>query len=325
LSNVTFNQRTYVDGFGDTVTTGTWGVGHGDNSCLPSGAPPHDVFIKNVISNGQAEVVGGSSNVYVLGGAIQNTRDLVPQFGGRGNNGATTGVHNNTIDGVTFTNEYGDDAAHHHMECLHLDNGADSVTVKDSSFVGCKAGPAGPVYSIRFETDVTGSAATNNLVENNVIDQSAPISFNCHANNCAVTGNTVRFNTITGSGSSLIFANDCARVGGQTCTVSGNQFYGNIVRGGCPSNSTINAAGWSETYNVWSGGGGAGTICKGDTTSAYNATISLTSPNDRLANCTQAAGNLIPPMNIPGLPPTDIVGNSRPQSNAVDAGANEDC
>lgn len=249
----------------------------------------------------------------------------MPQFGGTGNNGATAPVHDNTIDGVTFTNIYGDDSAHHHMECLHLDYGADSITIKNSSFVACKTGPAGPVYSIRFETDASGSAATNNLVENNVIDQSAPISFNCHASNCAVTGNTVRFNTVTASGSALTFTNDCALVGGLTCNVSGNLFYGNLVAGSCPSSAVIYAAGWNASYNVWSGTGASNTICSGDTTSAFNATINVTGSSDVLANCTQVASNFVPPQKIPGIPTRDIVGNARPKNLVADAGANENC
>jgi hypothetical protein len=325
LSNITFNQHTYTDSFGDTVTSATWGVGQGDSSCMPGNAPPHDVLVKNVVANGQAAVIGGASHVYVLGGAIQNLRDAVPQFGGIGNNGATAPVHDNTIDGVTFTNIYGDDSAHHHMECLHLDNGANSITIKNSSFLACKTGPAGPVYSIRFETDTSGSQATNNLVENNVIDQSAPISFNCHASNCAVTGNTVRFNTVTASGSGLTFTNDCALLGAAGCNVSGNLFYGNLVNGPCPSNAVNYAAGWNASHNVWSGNGGNGTICSGDTTSAYNAAINLTGTSDRLANCTQTASNFVPPQQIPGMPNRDILGSARPKNLVLDAGANEDC
>ena len=70
LSNLLFNSSTYVDTYNDTVSRATWWVGKGDSTCQPSGAPPHDIFINNVVSNGPAGIGGGASNVYVLGGSI---------------------------------------------------------------------------------------------------------------------------------------------------------------------------------------------------------------------------------------------------------------
>ena len=107
--------------------------------------------------------------------------------------------------------------------------------------------------------------------------------------------------------------------------VSGNLFYGNLVAGSCPSSAVIYAAGWNASYNVWSGTAASNTICSGDTTSAFNATINVTGSSDVLANCTQMASNFVPPQKIPGIPTRDIVGNARPKNLVADAGANENC
>src|SRR5262249_27109722 len=152
--------------------------------------PPHDVFVKNVVSNGPIAVIGGANHVYVLGGAIQNSENLPPQFAGSANvNGVQTPVANhNTVDGVLFNNIWGNDPAHHHMVCLHLDGGSDSITIKNSRFENCSNGP---YASIRVEAEGAVPSHTNLLIENNFVDGGVPISINCHTNNCVIAGITV--------------------------------------------------------------------------------------------------------------------------------------
>jgi hypothetical protein len=325
LSNLRFNGATYVDSYGDTVSRGTWWVGKGDSTCQPSGGPPHDVFVQNVVSNGPAGIVGGASNVYVLGGSIGNSYNLPVQFGGGGNNGQTAGVNHSTFDGVTFANFIATDLGHHHMECMHMDYAGDSNTVRDSKFEGC------PVYSIRVEAEGNSSlhqnTQTNHLFENNFFD-GAPLNFDCHDNGCLLSGMTVRFNTFATGG--FAPTNDCAQRSGNTCTDTNNSFYGNLVNNGCASNNVIYGLGWASQYNVYVGSGGSNTICSSDTTSKFGATMALKAPgppsfNDHLTSCNQPSANLVSPANLPGDPSTDIDGDPRPLNVRLDAGANEAC
>jgi hypothetical protein len=332
LSNFDFNSATYTDTYGDTVSKPAWWVGKGDSTCQPSGAPPHDIYIHNVDAHGPAGITGGAFGVYVLGGSIGNSYNLPVQFGGSGNNGQTPGVHNSTIDGVTFHHFLATDLANHHMECVHMDYAGDSNTVQNSRFQSC------PVYSIRVEAEGNpgqhANTQTNHLFQNNFFD-GAPLNFDCHDNGCALTGNVVRFNTFGTGG--FTPTNDCAQSSGNTCSAHGNTFYGNLVNNGCSSNAAIYGLGWSSFFNVYAGNGGGNTICATDTTSSYGAQIRLVSPgapnyDDHLSTCTQVSANLLAPPNLftqgsanLGAPLTDIDGVGRPKSGLLDAGASETC
>jgi hypothetical protein len=325
LSNFDFNSATYTDTYGDTVSKPAWWVGKGDSTCQPSGAPPHDIYIHNVDAHGPAGITGGAFGVYVLGGSIGNSYNLPVQFGGSGNNGQTPGVHNSTIDGVTFHHFLATDLANHHMECVHMDYAGDSNTVQNSRFQSC------PVYSIRVEAEGNpgqhANTQTNHLFQNNFFD-GAPLNFDCHDNGCALTGNVVRFNTFGTGG--FTPTNDCAQSSGNTCSAHGNTFYGNLVNNGCSSNAAIYGLGWSSFFNVYAGNGGGNTICATDTTSSYGAQIRLVSPgapnyDDHLSTCTQVSANLLAPPNLPDEPVTDIDRAGRPKSGLLDAGASETC
>jgi hypothetical protein len=322
LSGITLNPATYTDSQGTAVSEAAWYVGAGDVTCQPNGGPPHDIFIANVTANGPVGIVGGAYNVYVLGGSIGNSYNLPVQMGGPGGNGATSGVHNSTFDGVTFHNFLSTDSSRYHMECLHMDYAGDSNTVKNSRFEGC------PVFSIRVEAegDPTKNAdrQTNHLFENNFFD-GASVNFDCHDDGCQMTGNIVRFNTLN-----AIFAPtaDCKLQSSNTCTVGSNTFYGNVVDGGCPPSLAAFGAGWTAQYNVWTGGSGSGTICSGDKTSAYGARISLVAPgqpnyDDHLSKRSQKAIGWVPATVRGGYPATDIDGDVRPSRAASDAGADQ--
>jgi hypothetical protein len=131
ISGVTINQTTYTDSFGDALSNGSVSVGSGDNSCMPGGAPPHDVYLSNISYGGQATIVGGAYNVWLMGGTATSTSDLPWQFGGAGNNGGTSGVHDSGIVSVTFQggNFANTDPLHHHMECVHMDYAGDHDTI----------------------------------------------------------------------------------------------------------------------------------------------------------------------------------------------------
>jgi hypothetical protein len=323
LERIVFNQSTFTDSGGTTVSNGAWRIGAGDNSCLPSGSPPHDILVQDVEAHGPTSITGGAYNVYVRGGSIGDSWNLPAQFGGVGNNGLTQGVHDSTIDGVTFHDFHATNTQRYHMECMHMDFAGNANTVRNSRFHGC------PIYSIRVEAegDPTKNAGrqTNHLFENDVFD-GAPLNFDCHDAGCQVTGNVVRFSTFVST--SFQPTSDCGLSAGRVCTVSGNLFYGNLVGSACPSGGRAFGLGWATAYDVFAGGGGTSTICAGDSTSAYGKRAELRSPgppayDDRLANCGQLAASFVPADVKGGHPKTDTEGDVLPSRGLAGAGADQ--
>jgi hypothetical protein len=122
--------------------------------------------------------------------------------------------------------------------------------------------------------------------------------------------------------------NDCALKPGRSCTNQDNAFYGNLVRGGCPGGSAAFGKGWTTAYNVWTGSGGAGSICGGDTTSLYRKTVKLRAPgppayDDHLADCAQPGSALVPPEVNGGRPKVDADGELLPPKWLAGAGADQ--
>lgn len=315
IENVTVAKTTYSEaGTGDTLSNTSVSVGSGDSTCQPGGAPPHDIYLHNINYGGQSSVLGGAYNVWRVGGTATGTNDLPWQMGGKGNNGATTGVHDSGIVGVTFRGYdfVNDDSANHHMECLHMDFWGDSNVVAGSSFQDC------PVYSIRIEAEGASGYQTNHLIENNFFD-GQQLNFDCHDNGCTLTGNTVRFNSFNSA--SFQPTNDCALNAGNTCTASSNVYYGNLG-GGCPSSATGFGGGWTTSYSVFAGAQTG--ICTGDATSNYSASVGYVSPGTPSYNLdlsgAQTASGFVPSAVMGGWPTDDIHGMPRTGS-VTNAGA----
>ena len=318
IQNVTFNMTTFTDQYGDTISNNAVGIGAGDSSCMPNGAPPHDIYLAGNSYAGAAGTVGGAFNVWFVGGSATAVSGFPWQMGGEGNNGTTVGVHDSGIVGVTFQgyNFANVDPAHHHMECLHMDYTGNANTIADDRFEGC------PVYSIRIEaegpTANNGNSQTNHLIENNYFD-GQNLNFDCHDPGCSITGNTVRFNSFNAA--SFAPTNDCALTTGNTCTVANSRLYGNL-NPGCTSNAATYGLGWTPSHNVNTSAQSG--ICAGDTTSAYNITVTYTSPGPPNYNLSlgsaQTATNFVPSSVPGGWPTADIHATAR-SGAATNAGA----
>ena len=318
IQNITIAMTTYTDSFNDTVSNGSIAVGAGDNSCLPGGGPPHDLYFANNNYGGQAGAVGGASNVWFVGGTATGTSDFPWQMGGQGNNGATSYANHNGIVGMTFQgyNFANSDSAHHHMECIHDTPGSDHITIAGNRILNC------PVESFFAQ----GTTQTNILVENNYFDTGGPLKFDCTTNPGCVNQNiTVRYNSFHAT--ALLLENACNV--NNTCagaTIDNNHVYANIGDG-CP---TINFGLGGSTGSGWTSGGynvetvTRQGICTSDTTSAYNQTITYASPGAPTYNLdlngTQTATGYVPA--LASRPATDLYGNIRP-AGVSDAGADE--
>ena len=321
IRNVNFAATTYqttVNGAQVTFTNPNVGVGSGDNTC-GTVSPPHDDYFANL--NGQASGIGGGSyNVWFVGGTSNGVIGFPWQMGGEGDNSTFPPVHNSGIVGITFSNFVEVPPAH--FECIHMDFSGVHNTVADSVFENC------PIYAIRVEaegpTTNGGDSQTNNLIENNYFDSggsSGALNYDCHDENCVLTGNIARFNSFNASG--FAPTDDCALVGTNACIDSGNVFYGNIDPGPCPGNGAAGGRGWTTSYDVWAGAQGG--ICTGDTTSTYKANVNYTSPglpnyNLDLSGSLQTADGFVPASIA--RPATDVHGNARP-AGATNAGADE--
>jgi hypothetical protein len=305
-------QTTFVDQYGDTLSNNSVEISAAKADC-PSQVASNDI-IEGSSLGGQGGIFGPADNVWFVNDVMASTSGLPWKVMGSTN----SGFIGNVFQGFNFANV---DSLHHHMECFHVDYSSAGLTFRGNRFQGC------PVYSIRFEAEgSTGGSQTGHLVENNFFD-GASLNFDCHDNGCVLTGNTVRFNTLV---SGFSPTDDCKLQPSNSCTVSNNNFYGNVLVGGCPPGDPIYGGGWTAQYNVWAGSGGSGTICSADTTSTYAAGISLVSPSgvsfdDHLAGCSQPAANRVPTSVSGGYPSTDIDGSARPKGGALDAGAHEAC
>ncbi len=278
VRGVTINQTTYTDQYGDQVSNDSVAVGAGDNSCMPGGAAPHDIYLSNITYGGQASAVGGVSNVWFVGGTAITATNLDWQMGGQGGNGATGYANHNGIVGMTFQGGsfLATDPAHHHMECIHDVPGSDHVVVASSRFISC------PVESVFFQ----GSSQTNALVENNYFVNGGPLKFDCTTNGCVNSGNTVRYNTFQGA--TLLLQNACNKNG--TCSsaiINNNLVYGNTGLG-CTS-IAVNFGLNGSTGSGWTFGNTAcapTTTTSGSTSSGSTSSTSITSttssPKQRL-------------------------------------------
>ncbi len=312
IQGVRIVESTYTEpGTGDTLSNASVGIGAGDNSCLPGGAQPHDIFLDGLTYGGQVGIGGQAYNVWVHGGVATGTHNLPWQM-----SGSSPGPHNNGIDGVVFQgyNFFATDLLNHHMECLHMTFSGDSNRITRSVFEAC------PLYSIFMEA---APSQTNNVIENNFFDTS-PLTLDCHVNNCSLAGNTVRFNTF-GNGAQFQPTDDCALVSGNTCSLSNDRFYANLGMG-CPNSGAPYGLGWISSTNVFAGSQTG--ICAGDATSIYSIATTLVSPSSpnydlHLVGTTQRASTFVSPSAVGGCPATDIDGDSRPTTSNCAAGADE--
>lgn len=299
FKNITTLEVDYgPDQFGDMTSGIAVQIGKSTNECITSGGVvPHDDVFDGITYGAQAHVHGGAYNVWFVGGTAQSAKEIgwalgdpAPFTGGGffGGNFTDT-VHNSGVVGVTFKgyNFVSLDPINHHPECIHIDASDHDVVVANSKFQDC------PRYGIRVEAEGGGSQI-NNIFENNDFD-GRDLNFDCHDNNCTVTGNTVRFNSFHAA--TLDVTNDCqvAVNNGShptwVCTNTGNVAYGNVVNGVCES-----LGGWSMTYSVYTA---ADTnACGSGSNNAYSTTVTYTSPGSSSYDLTlsgaQTAKNYVP-------------------------------
>src|SRR5579862_1952883 len=147
IQNAIFNMTTYTDQYGDTVSNTSLNTGAGDNTCGTS-STPHDDYYADNSYGGQASIVGGVSDVYMVGGTATAADDFVWQFGGFANNGTLGPVSSSGVIGITFEgyNFANTDSAHHHMACMHENGALDSGYIADNQWQDC------PVSGLEMET-----------------------------------------------------------------------------------------------------------------------------------------------------------------------------
>ena len=206
IQNVTISDdRPTPTSIGDTVSNGSIAVGAGDTSCLPDGAPPHDLYFANNNYGGQAGAVGGASNVWFVGGTATGTSGL-PLADGRPGQQRRDQLRQpqrhrrHDLPGLQLRQQRLGSPPHG----MHArTTPATHITIADNRFKGC------PVYSFRFEAEgpTPGNSQTNHLIENNYFDGD-PLNFDCHDPGCVNHGNTVRFNSFNAA--SFAPTNDCA-------------------------------------------------------------------------------------------------------------------
>ena len=265
IQNLTIQDSTFTDGFGDAVSNAALAQGSGDNTCGTTA--PHDDYYVNVTFGGPLNIIGGSYNTWVVGGTQTGTHEISSQFAGLGNNGAIPAMHDSGEVGITWEgyNFINLDPGHHHAECVHVDGSESNEVFAGNRFEKC------PVQSLFFETE-TGSQ-TGNLIENNYFDASGgggPFKLDCAQNGCTFSNNIIRFNSFIG-GWSL----ECSASSAGGCNVNNNAFYGNVGIG-CVAvayshGGSITGTGWVEQgYNVQ-------TVTKANTctssTSSYSQAI----------------------------------------------------
>src|SRR5439155_1001786 len=68
IRNVTVDETDFLDQFGGSVSNSSVAIGSGDSTCMPNGAPPHDVYLENIEYGGQAGATGGAWHVWFVGG-----------------------------------------------------------------------------------------------------------------------------------------------------------------------------------------------------------------------------------------------------------------
>src|SRR5581483_8530280 len=193
IQNLTIQDTTFTDGFGDAVSNAALVQGSGDNTCGTSA--PHDDYYVNVTFGGPLDILGGSYNTWVVGGTQTGTHEMSSQFAGLGNNGAIPAMHGSGEVGITWEgyNFINLDPGHHHAECVHVDGSESNEVFAGNRFEQC------PVESLFFETE--SGSQTGNLIENNYFDPGnggGPFKFACRQPGCVESNNIIRFNSFAG-------------------------------------------------------------------------------------------------------------------------------
>ena len=320
IENATITETDWTDTYGGTSVQSSNDallVGQSDNTC-GSTIAPHDDLFENITYGGRAEITGGVSNVYLVGGTAVSDKNLSWLFGGFGNNGTFPYVNSSGIIGVTFQgyNFISDNARH--MECVHANGNVRNSFFANSRYEHC------PVESLFFETLTSTADIIGNTIENNYFDSGnggGPFKMDCANSGCTFSNNIVRFNSFSG-GWSL----ECSATTGNVCNMNNNTFYGNLGIG-CQAiflsnGGTVSGTGFvDQGYNVQS-------VAKTNTctanTSAYSATITYVSPGSPNYNLdlsgAQTATNFVPNSVTWPLPGANIYGAARSGAN-TNAGA----
>ncbi len=321
LKNVTFTDTTFTETatghVGHVISNTSLEVGKSDNSCGWT-TPPHDNVFDNIKFGGSGFVVGGVYNTDIINSEFTGTHSVPWQWAGKACSGtppvcSTTAnndsFQNNRFDGYNFRNDY---SATHHMECLHSNNnGPNSSIFRNNLVLEC------PVEGWFVESDTDGFH--DNLIEGNVFvatiaGANLPLIIRGHASTGVIQNNVVRFNTFN---TSAAWTDNQA-----AATMSGNVAYGNL-NGLCPASDT----GFAVSDSVFSGS----SCAQDDGSSTFNVTPAWTSsgsPNYdySLSNCNPGtAANLITIGSVTGYPATDLLGQTRPKTTLLDAGALETC
>jgi len=262
IQNLTIQDTTFTDGFGDAVSNAALVQGSGDNTCGTSA--PHDDYYVNVTFGGPLDILGGSYNTWVVGGTQTGTHEMSSQFAGLGNNGAIPAMHGSGEVGITWEgyNFINLDPGHHHAECVHVDGSESNEVFAGNRFEQC------PVESLFFETE--SGSQTGNLIENNYFDPGnggGPLKFACRQPGCVESNNIIRFNSFAGPWQIACEASSGA------CNIDNNVFYGNLKIGCVPlftNGATIVGTGFvDQGYNVQ--GAAKANTCTSNTSSYLHA------------------------------------------------------
>ena len=287
----------------------------------------HDIVLKN--TTGRILNVNGAHYLYVIGGSYgpnnDNSSNIEPCYTSSSDHWNTDHV---AIDGTTF-HDYLQVSAGAHDECIHWQD-TDQGVVRNSRFLNCAQ------QDISFHPRSYGfDRLTHITVENNVFDmacsnQGSPcgivsggqIVMGC--NPSEPIGNfIIRYNSFDaggGDGEGIEFDIDvrtCA-AGSGNFTVTGNIMGGAVYNSDC-SNWINDGVTFDHNLFFHSLNCGTGNLTGVSPSAVY------TNPSPGTWDYSEKPGAPSVDYISNGIayPPTDIVGEPRPQHNAPDAGAYE--
>jgi hypothetical protein len=318
---------------------GSGGGGIAVNTYSASGTAGTITLINNTISENTASYGGGlyansSSNTGVAGNVtIENNtisgNTANNNWGGGGvvysssstGTAGTITLTNNTISGNTVIGNFGGGGLYVDAYSDVGTAGAGALIFTSNTITGNTAGGGGGVYAeTRSASGTAGTVTfTNNIIAGNSATPGSSGGVYAYSGSTTGTGGTVTYtnNTITG--------NIASSGGGILLNKFGNtiNFYNNIVWGNTAggdiylSGSTGTTNGFNNDYTNISGswdnsGGNIDADPLFVDASVHNYRLSSTSP------CIDAGNN-----SAPGLPSTDIDGDTRIINGTVDIGAYE--